>query len=281
MFAILEILPKDVGRFAKWREKLYPPEIFLEQIKTSAHTPYYIIRAQERVEGIPWDEIEKTAGRCKNRLLLQEEISPPSNMGISAFKPSIFPTILLFNTAVKILEQMNSSPSSLSCAIADKQAKAGELLHKLLPFCQSLTVYTENIPKYMALASKLFDEFGASIIVTDDKQAVQKALFTLSLHKDDELFSKRGFSLTFKKSNNPRAISLGRVTIPDEFYLPPIEGISRFDFLCALYELCSAHSLSGLYCESLFCEKREMAIGTISDFICATCHLDRQKLRKN
>ncbi|MDR1629966.1 MAG: hypothetical protein LBS36_07120 [Oscillospiraceae bacterium] len=273
MFAILEILPKETGRFARLRERIHPPPLYLEEVKTTTRLPYYIIRAQERRTGIPWDEIAAMAGRCKTRMLPQAHVTFPPETGLTPFVPTKFPAMLLFNTAVSVLRCLNVSPSNFTCAVIDNQAAAASHIHKLIPFAQTITVCTQNTNQYIKTAAELFDEFGVSIIVSDDMRAAQKNLFTVSLSGDKDLFSGKGFTLTYKKHSHPKALSLGKIQVPEAFYLPPIEGISRFDFLCALYELCSVESIKNLSCETLFYAEREMAIETIGELIRATFHL--------
>lgn len=281
MFAVLEILPKNTGRIARMRERFHPAPIYLEEVKTTARLPYYIIRAQERVSGIPWDEIAAMAGRCKTRMLLQKNISPPKESGIASFVPEKFPTLLLFNSAVSMLRSLHVRPSNFTCAVIDKHAAACPQIRRLIPFAQTITICTKNTKPYVQTAAELFDEFGVSIIVSDDMHAAQNSLFTVSLSSDSSLFSGRGFTLTYQKHNHPKVLSLGKISIPEGFYLPPIEGISRFDFLCALYELCGVDPLAERCCETVFYSERELTIRTAAELMRTTCHLRQAEECKN
>ncbi len=267
MFCILEIIPAEPQRHSFFRRKAREPEIFLEKIEGNNFSSYYIIRAQEGSDGIPWNEIENIAGRCKKRMLIGDSIILPENTQLERFIPGKFPMVLLFNTAEEILKRLNRQPKDIICSIIDKNAKALEFCEKLLPYAATIKVLTSKANTYLKLSEEIFRQYGASIIVTEDERNIKDSSFTVSLSEEVALFPEKSFTLAFGRNSSSKVLALGKIELPGEFYIRKLEGISKFDFLAAMYELSNAAGLADIFCKTVFYGNKEISLSSAADLM--------------
>lgn len=246
MFFILKIEEEKKNLSKKIAEYFQKPKITTEKIETANLLAFYAVTAQKHRGKIPWEEIEKAAGRFCKRAVLQSKVVIPENVGIKKFEPKVFDKILLFNSAVSVLEKLSLDPLKMSVTVFDENGYLTAKIEKLVMLCSQIRVVTSCIQSYEDVARMLFEKYGISLIISQSAgNSILTSTAVISDKSADVPLIYHGLLFT----NQRRKMLNATVLCGKEFSLPKeIEnlvpnGVDRLTFASALYELCAAKQL--------------------------------------
>ncbi|MCL2513061.1 MAG: hypothetical protein FWF08_04085 [Oscillospiraceae bacterium] len=261
MFAILEILqgePPAKRPFFKKRQYPYPVGLQREPLDSGSF--YYYLRAGTREGHIPWGEIEYAAGRCVKRMLIPDYIEIPRNSRIERYKSEYFPAKIVFNTALKLLENLKFNKKSDILSIIDIKGEAVNEIERFLPFFSRIKIITRNFDKYEHFAERVFDEYGVSLVLSGDIKTADGSFLTVTVPGSGGTEVNNTLNLTLDYTSGPGALSIGKISAPSNIMTPVLDGISKTDFLSAVYELCRVQNQNEVCAKTLFFGGREIKI---------------------
>jgi len=266
MFACLQIT-KDT----RLRRKPVPPA--LARVELPGGAPFFRLEAAQRKsttrgeqhDTLPWDEIERAAGRLRTRMLFPEGIAPPPTPaarsaaqaqmepGLRAFAPRRLPLLLCLRTAQQVLQASHVPARQLRVTVVDSKGALTRLLEPLVPLAGSLRVFTPDPSLYRAAAQQLQRRFGIALILSSSPGCFAQSHVVVA--DDLRLFTGREAGLIFTPDSEmalsgscaaPRVVRCGAPVLPEAQgrLCPP--GIDPMNFACALYELCGVKEIERL-----------------------------------
>lgn len=268
MFAVLEIEEEKRGYKERLKNMFLLQKPQIEKVQIKDDLSFYLIKAKKRKGNIDWRKIEKVAGRCRKRMLVPEHISIPKDSSVERFVPQQFQRVLLYNTAVSLLQKTFLEPSRVIISVIDYYAEDFESIYLLLPYASIIKIITKRVSEYEDFAEKLFMEFGIRLIITDDEAAAKNSTLILATEKvvSEDLKRCRVLSLNTQKSFK-HLLSIGCVELPKDYVIPQFDGISSFDFVSAIYELCSQKSIGYVAARTLMLKGREISLILAAELI--------------
>ena len=202
----------------------------IREYKTSGAEKFYIADIYDSQTGVNWDEVAAYLGRHSRNVLLDRNITLPSNCPVRRFQGLKYRNILIFNTAEMIFRQMYLAGCRAECVIYDPFGQYGFLLEKAARFSARTTVVTDREYMYYPVVSSLYSGIGAGVTVTQDRSLLKSDCVIIDTQgtTDTEaplLFSVKDNGITPKYAeglNDLKALC------------PPY--INVIDFLAAVYQ---------------------------------------------
>jgi len=257
MFACLQIT-KD-QRLRDRRKSAAP---VLVRVEPPGGAPFFRLEAARPRRGeLPWDEIERAAGRLRTRMLFPEGAAPPPppparsaahaqmEPGLRAFAPRRLPLLLCLRTAQQVLQASRVPARQLRVTVVDSRGALTRQLEPLVPLAGSLRVFTPEPQIYRAAAQQLQRRYGIALIVSDSPGCFAQSHVVIA--DDLRLFIGREAGLIFTPDTETplpgcSAVRCGAPILPEAqgCLCPP--GIDPLRFACALYELCGVKEMERL-----------------------------------
>lgn len=233
---------KGIGAFLK---RLFNPEIPKpERINILSAAPFLYLEISKRQCGKDFEKLAEILGPCSRYILPCGDIEIPDNAYVKKYKPVVFPSIMLLNSAEKILKSRRYDKSKYGIALADKNARFCTFAESFVELASVIVVFTDNDYAYSRLAEDIFERYGASLIIRKSESLEFNCDFTV-LPEENCIIEKRGDS--YKK------ITGATFNLPREYEALTPGQTDKLSFASALYELCSVKKLGSL-CYSSFCE---------------------------
>lgn len=242
MFAVLKLLPREKGLRARIRERFEKSEPTVTQIPVKSGAPFFSVEMRIGRDGADWTALAAMLGRCAKRLLIEDGIVLPESGIVKRFVPERLPSILLFNSAVQLMENSGLPPVNCSCTLIDKTGIFCSALHKLIPLAASVRVVTDQIESYEAAAEQIFEAFGASVVICEEEPTALRDTFVL------RPFAASGAgTVTVTDKDERHSILHGEgIVLPQEYADLLPQNTDPLVFASALYELCGVRVLSSL-----------------------------------
>ena len=264
MFACLQITEP-----ARLRDRRKPVPPALARVEPPGGAPFFRLEAArrksatrgERREELPWDEIERAAGRLRTRMLFPEGIAPPPpppprsaaqaqmEPGLRAFAPRRLPLLLCLRTAQQVLQASRAPARQLRVTVVDAKGALTRQLEPLVSLAGSLRVFTPEPQLYRAAAEQLQRRYGVTLILSSSPGCFAQSHVVVA--DDLRLFTGRETGLIFTPDTETnlfgsRAVRCGAPVLPEaqDRLRPP--GIDPLLFACALYELCGVKEMERL-----------------------------------
>ena len=174
MFVVLRVSSAPKGIFVKRKIRKSVGNARLQSVSTENGLPFYLLDIPEVIPTPIWDAVEKKCGRYASRIVAPRTLPLPDCGKIRRFVPSSTPSMLTFNTAVKIIEKAYIPPESISITLTDINARHATELDLLLPIASTLRVITARPERYAAACEKAFSDCGASVILRSDYEESAK-----------------------------------------------------------------------------------------------------------
>ena len=269
MFACLQIT-KEPPRL----RKSAPPA--LVRVELPGGAPFFRLETARRRRGdksaargdksaargeLPWDEIERAAGRLRTRMLFPGEVTPPPQPaprsaaqaqiepGLRAFAPRRLPLLLCLRAAQQVLQASHVPARQLRVTVVDSKGALTRQLEPLVSLAGSLRVFTPEPQLYRATAQQLQRRYGVTLILSSSPGCFAQSHVVIA--DDLRLFTGRETGLIFTPDAetplpNCRVARCGAPVLPEAqgCLCPP--GIDPLLFACALYELCGVKEMERL-----------------------------------
>ncbi|MCL2106333.1 MAG: hypothetical protein FWH26_04635 [Oscillospiraceae bacterium] len=256
MFACLQVLPPE-PRMRQWR-RAQPPEMI--RVETPSGAPFFLLETRRRRGEVPWNAVERAAGRCRSRMLFPEGVVPPLppeavsaaaarlEPGIRAFCPKRLPLVLCLRAAQQVMRRSEIPAQKLSLTLVDRKGLLSRSLEPLVMLAGSLRVFTPDPGAYRGAAQQLLSRYGVTLILSESVGCFANSDVVVA--DDLSLFTGREKGLIFTPDQRElpgcRVVRgrLPQLTPAFEPLLP--RGIDPLLFAAALYELCAAKEMERL-----------------------------------
>jgi hypothetical protein len=232
----------------------------LTRVNIPGGAPFYRLDTKPRRGILPWNEIERCAGRLRTKLLLPADVSLPESHilpadsrhpdpGMREFKARRLPLMLAVRLAAEILRNCAVPPQDLRITFVDPDGNCTKGLEPLVMLAGSLRVYTHEPAAYRQTAASLLNRYGVTLLVSDSPQSFANADLVICDNLSLLTGRERGLICT---SDNTRSLPDCRVArIGQVFLPPPLDSLIPPDFdpvrfAAALYELCGVKEMDRL-----------------------------------
>lgn len=205
-----------------------------------------------------WRELGRICGKGAARIV---SASPVDDRYAGRFEPSAFLRAMLFNTAIRLTEAMDSPEKRLDIAVVDVFGVCAGFVGALALRCRRLRVLTCRDDRYRVLRHRLLCSYGAVLTVSDASAAVTEKLCLMG---SGELPADGAVLRVSGKPASPSDFLLAEPEVPDwaAELIPP--GLSPRDVLGAMYEINREER-----CGELCAAKAEDSAGTLLDWSAA------------
>lgn len=247
MFAVLTVKEREKDFLTRFSYLFHEPQPVLERVNVLGSAPFFVLTVVRDKKGkVDPDEVCRLLGRCASRLLLSEGTSLPSHPRIAAFRPELLPAILLFNSALRLLEKSGLPPEKLSVVLFDENAVFADKAEKLVRRASVIRVCTTRPEAYEETRRSLLRDWGLPLVVSENAGSCTDCDFAISPFGDggDAL---SGFIALRRKGEEGFVRVRGEgLSLPAGFESVRPDGVGPLLFASALYELCGAALLGDL-----------------------------------
>ncbi|MCI9413959.1 MAG: hypothetical protein HFJ79_02110 [Clostridiales bacterium] len=140
----------------------------------------------DKKRGIDWEAVKRAAGREAGRLLLTEGVFPPAGCGLGVLRSEgLLQRLMMQQTALWLLKKgtvdVLNGVRRIAAAVYDPAGYMPDLPVSLVPYAADVRVVTGRPEAYRYAQSLAMEEYGASIAVTGDAEALNAARLILAL----------------------------------------------------------------------------------------------------
>ncbi len=241
MFVVLKIKEPEKGFFRRRKQKKALDNAVLRSCPTEKGLPFYILEILDGKRGINWKLVADKCGRYASRIIAPRSLPLPDHTRLKRFIPISMNSVLVFNTALKIIEKTKLPPDEISITLTDRNAVHPREICKILPFASTIRVVTGHPERYAAACSEAFEKHGASLIIRSAYEPVSKPDIVICCDGAVTAAMKNAAIFTSKRKNGGKIVFSGSgvslVAKHSEVISPETDPV---DFAGALTELCGS-----------------------------------------
>ncbi len=206
------------------------------QLKTVAvykGAPFYVMDIRVGKKGINTEKIIVSVGKCARRIITNDYNLFPQSRDIEFFKSDLLYKKMLHNTFTELLKKNCVNENLVSICLIDKCGTEVEFAEKLSAYSSTLTIVTDRKEKYTDTVELITEETGLCPVLRKEPA-------------DAEIIINCDMDFMRIKSSDQRITVIDKesFTVPEIYnYLKP-DGIDKYDFYSALYELSGVFSLA-------------------------------------
>ncbi len=243
MFATVEFYEGEKSLTKRLRRLFVREKITVERVNLPENEYFYKLKVPVHKGRMPAEGLKKISRSLSDGLIFPKDLK--NEFGIKAYTSAYFKDMLVFNSAVSLIEKSISNPVDTVITLIDKKGFLNTEINRLVPFTGELKIITDNIRAYEGTTRRIMEEYGLSIMVSDRLSSIPEKGIIISRHSDVIPVYFKGLLITGEKRLLPFARVLtgeGIKSRGDYSSLCP-EGIDMTDFLSALCEVCFVREL--------------------------------------
>lgn len=229
MFCVLSVKERNRTFFERIFGKLLTDDFTVRTIPVYKGAPFFVLEITTGKREINWENVILAVGKCASRLILSNEIKIPEKMNIGVFKSNALYDKMMKNTMLQIFE--NNKSKLYSVSVMDKDASDKEFTKKLSQYASSLSICTLNKEEYSSICEEITDETGMCPVLTNDFNDAEIKINTDTL------------VMTVLNKQNINISAGEDFTVPEIYEKLLQNGVNKYDFYSAVYELCGVFSL--------------------------------------
>lgn len=264
MFTCIEILHRDERLVRKIYERIIPPAPVREYVQLRGATPF--LRLSVRENNVDWIKISSMLSGNERIVVKDDSVAVPESLSLKTYIPVSLGMKLMFRTLCQTLERVDL-PQKINLTVFDRNAHMAKELVEIIPYIRNLYVYTEKISEYFFCASKIMEEYGASVKVSEYETAQQQAGIVFA----DEYLSvmkKADFVFVADKSIiSYNTITGNGIFLEEEYKILKGESIDDFCFASALFEMNGAKFFSQRDFVLLFLSNKTVTVSELAEKI--------------
>lgn len=240
--------PKLKSGFARLLGKLRRDKIDTN-IKQAGGISIRCVKYTAYSDKINYLRLDKIIGAQRNRILCNENVVLPKELGYKRFEDNGYKERLCTNLAVSLLKTYKEN--HLSVGIIDTEAHFSTLSEEVLRYTDDVIVATKRYDIYKGVSQQVIEENGAVMRISKSYSSLKNCDLIIAPQWVDDLFVEKDNTiiLTTQKPNK----KVGGVVIYDYIVkLPKMladlcpEGISETYFGSALYSCLGVYELGSL-----------------------------------
>ncbi len=212
-------------------------------VSTENGMPFYMLDVLNEKNGPDYSAIEEKSGYYASRIVAPRSLSLPDKTNLKRFLPGYSNGIFIFNTAMKMIEKVNPEPEKISATVIDRNAvMCGEIV-RLIPYASPLRVITSRPERYAATCQKIYDEYGASVMLRSFYEPSSKKDIVICCDGATSDSMSNAAVFAFKRGINGKLRFHGSgIALSDSHREVIPENIDSTDFAAAVTELCGSTS---------------------------------------
>lgn len=250
MFCVLSVKGRNKTIFEKLFGKLMLDDYSVKTIPVYKGAPFFALDITTSRKEINWENVVLSVGKCASRLLLNSNIRIPDDMNVGIFRSQLLYNKMMKNTILEILE--NNKNKLRSVSVMDRGAENTDFVKQLSKYASSMSICTENKENYSEICEEITDETGMCPVMTNDFCDAEIKINTKTL------------AVTIFHNNKNMNISAGvDFSVPEVYEKLLQEGIDRYDFYSAIYELCGVFSLGETIFDTIMVDNEKKRVQDI------------------
>lgn len=219
---------------------LFLDKLIVEEKKLGEISVVNILVKSKRGK-IKWKKIAKLLGKKEFKLLFPNQLPIMTKLGIKRFSSINLQKRLCKNAVLEVLNKAKLNPNKLRISLIDETGEHYELLRKIIKFSSQIDVITLNERLYLEKQMDLMDEFGASVMVTKNKDWLFKSDIVVAPEPINEPLPIKKESVVFSSEINKYLNCLNayyeyKVEIPLKYKKLKPQNVSVEYFLSALFD---------------------------------------------
>ncbi len=229
MFCVLSVKERNRTLFERFFGRFLVDDYSVSTIPVFKGAPFFMLDITTSKKEIDWENVVFSVGKCASRLILTGDLKIPDDLNVGIFKSKILYEKMMKNTYVKILE--NNKSKLFKISVMDTNANNRDFVKQLSSYADSLYIFTLNKEAYSGTCEAITNETGMCPVLTNSfdnaeiKINADTLIMTICYGENMNISSGADFSVQHVYEN----------------LLP--NGVDKYDFYSALYELCGVFSL--------------------------------------
>ncbi len=241
MFVVLNTVTPEKGYINRKKQAKKIKKTPALVCKTDMGLPFYVLEILEEKNGIDWELTAEKCGRYASRIVASHGISLPDNSGLKRFIPISMNAILIFNTALKVIECSDLPADKICITLTDRNAVMPSRVCELLPFASTVRVITSHPERFARAEADAYENHGASLVIRSGYEPAKSPEIVICC--DGAVLSSMNNAAVFtsKRKNGGRLRFCGSEVKLSDYHKSIIsDNIESVDFAGALTELCGS-----------------------------------------
>lgn len=214
---------------------------------------------------VNWFAIENEIGDSRDRILCDESVLLPENMGFTRFENTVFKARLSCNLGLYVLSKISGEAPGIKAALYDVKGICCDYLKSFFNYAGDgdgggfgeLCVITDNRGAYEKAAAEIMDESGAAVFISDRRDNLFDCALIIAPERIEESLPVSGGAIVLT-GFAPTVCTPGLVYFDYHFRMP-----NMFDRI-------KPESLSCEYfAGALFSKGRQYELGSIVPTTCS------------
>lgn len=214
---------------------------------------------------VNWFAIENEIGDSRDRILCDESVLLPENMGFTRFENTVFKARLSCNLGLYVLSKISGEAPGIKAALYDVKGNCCDYLKSFFNYAGDgdgggfgeLCVITDNRGAYEKAAAEIMDESGAAVFISDRRDNLFDCALIIAPERIEESLPVSGGAIVLT-GFAPTVCTPGLVYFDYHFRMP-----NMFDRI-------KPESLSCEYfAGALFSKGRQYELGSIVPTTCS------------
>lgn len=237
MFCVLKFIEEEKGirSFFKnlFNKKLPEPK----QVNLMSAAPFFYLEISRKQCGENFERLSELLGPCSRFILLCKDTEIPDNAYVKKYRPTVFPSVILLNSAEKILQSRHYDRSKYSIALVDRKGQFFGRAERLVTLASVIVIFTDNSFLYKGIAEDIFERYGASLIIRRSESLEFNCDFTVLPEEN---------CIIERLDNSYKKITGASFNLPQEYEKLRPDLTDKLSFASALYELCAVKKLESV-----------------------------------
>ncbi len=252
MFCVLKVQKRRNTLFEKVFGSFIKDEYDVQTIPVFKGAPFYLMNITLGKRGMCWEDVITAVGKCSSRLVTNCEIALPQNVNVGLFKSEVLYDKMMKNTFIQILENNDTKNHPVSVSISDEKAEYTEFTKRLSLYASTLTIATQNKEKYFSVCEEITENIGLCPVLKTD---FDNAKVKINTCKNIMTIDYDGQFLNIDNGENFTVPQIYENLLPD--------GVNKYDFYSALYELCGVFSLGNCIFENIYVNNEKKPVADV------------------
>ncbi len=241
VFVVLNTVLPEKRYFQRLKQSRNIKNAPISVHKTDKGLPFYTLDVLKEKSGINWSLTAEKCGRYASRIVAPHSVSLPDNSGLKRFIPISMNSVLVFNTALKIISASGLPADKICITVTDRNAVMPSRICELLPFASEIRIITSRPENYASAVTDAYANHGASLVLRNKYEPAKSPEIIVccdgavmsSMNEAAIFTTKRNFGGKIRFCGNGVELSVQHQNI-----IP--EDIETVDFAGALTELCGS-----------------------------------------
>lgn len=241
MFVLLRTVEPDGGFLSIKKQKKLLKNSAPVSVSTENGLPFFMLDVFSGKSGPDYPSITEKCGKYSSRIVAPREIVFPDKTGIKRFISGTSNGIFIFNTALETVKKAEIEPSRISVTVIDRNAVMREKISLLLPFASPVRVVTSRPERYTEICHKIYEEYGASVIVRTVYEPSSKKDIVICCEGVSNTSMNEAAVFSFKRGSYGKIRFYGSQILLTESHSEIVpKNIRSTDFVAAITELCAS-----------------------------------------